>query len=591
MKNNFLKYAIGLTTAAGLIACTTMVKRQMASTMTSFYDSDTCELNFCAEKKYDLVSSAGREDLEKNLNRLIDKSASFKDSRSTSLDMDELIRFNLGETSVVKASTAAIAVLKTDDPATASVKIDEIFAALKNNFRPPLDTEFQIFKLPIEFFKRVYYNKVDKQNLSDAAYTQDPAVSSLWKPVAPIKTLDVYTGFGRSDVNDYSDVVCEYDKAKSGWGMNPGFHIECDSKKFKVKVGNEVNSAPFNTRLYWALGYNVPVIDYVDKPLIKYSRKLLVQFNSRRVENFKFKLGDKVVKKLDHSNYHSPFEYIKEVVLKNETVVPVDEFKRKLLKDSVTLRSEVNDGNYNVDFENQIKFIRFKPAAYLEKDDDVEIGAWRYDQLGHENRREVRGLQILAAWVGNFDMRMDNTRLTYDKKSPSVIRHALVDVGSGLGESSLLPFKSSSDVEQMPWIVTKTYQDSVGDGEKVDRLQIIGLMNIEVNKAFQKMSFQDGAWMVNKLCQITADQLKGSLIAAGLNSAEARLAYEKLLSRRNQMVTDFELTNDLASCIKPVNQKLTYSESSNGYFTATLANGLIVRAKNGLNYIDKGHLR
>ncbi|MBC7466190.1 MAG: hypothetical protein H7256_09365 [Bdellovibrio sp.] len=590
MKKHFFKYVFSFTTAAGLIACTTLVKRQVASTSTSFYDSDNCSLNSCAEKRYDLVSSADRDDLEKNLNRLIEKSTSLKDSRTNSLDMDELIKFNLGETSIVKASTAAIQVLNTDDAATASVKIDEIFAALKNNFRPPLDTEFQIVKLPIEFFKRVYYNKVDKTNLSDAPYQQDPAVSSVWKPVSAIKSLDVYTGFGRAEANDYSDVVCDYDKPKAGWGMNPGFHIKCGTKKFKMKIGNEVYSSPFNTRLYWALGYTVPVIDFIERPLIKYDRNILTQFNSRRNENFKLKIGDKVVKKIDHSIYHSPFDYIKEVVFKNETVMPVEEFKKHLLKDFAD-GAEGKDANYNVEFENQVKLIRFKPAAYLEKSEDVEIGAWRYDQLGHENRREIRGLQILAAWVGNFDMRMDNTRLVYDKQNPSVLKHALVDVGSGLGESRLLPFKTSSDVENMPWIVTKTYQDAVSDGEKVDRLQIIGLMNIEVNKAFQKMSFQDGAWMVNKLCQFTSDQLKSTLIAAGLNSAEARLAYEKLLSRRNQMIADFELTKDLAYCVKPANQKLNYTESNNGYFTATLANGVIIRARNGLNYVDKGHLR
>ncbi len=575
-----------------LVSCILTPKRYVAqsegNTIVSFYDASTCSQNHCDERKYNLNDSAERNALVNNLQILAEKSKNLKSENVSSNLMDESIQFNLGHKSIAKSASFAAKIAHNDEVNAASEKIRELFAALKNNFIPPIDSEFQLLSLPIALLKLSQYNTV-WLNSRGEKYLMDPIASTFWIP-KDLENLNYYAGFGRKKPANLSNIVCNYDKAKAGWGINPGFHAECGGQKYKVKLGQEVYSSSFNARIYWALGYNVPTIDFVETPVINYDRRLLTEFNSRKIENFKVKLGLAELKKIDHINYHSPFDYIKEVVLADNSTATSTELRKLLFLNPELAKPEQDLQNYNTEFESKIKKIVLMPASFLTKDDSIEVGAWKFSELGHENRRELKGLQMLAAWVGNFDMRMDNNRLIFDKNaSGNSYKHALVDVGSGFGNSNFLPTKSSSDINAMPWKATQI-TDTTEQTQVVKQIQITGLIHIEANQAFKNMSLQDGQWMIAKLCAISDEQIKVTLIASGLTSAEARLAYEKLLTRRTQMVDDFQLSRELSQCLRSTNMSLSYVEDSDGPFDAKLQNGVRITARRGAYKIENGQL-
>ncbi|MEJ7729000.1 MAG: hypothetical protein WKG00_07290 [Polyangiaceae bacterium] len=56
------------------------------------------------------------------------------------------------------------------------------------------------------------------------------------------------------------------------------------------------------------------------------------------------------------------------------------------------------------------------------------------DRVPHENRRELRGLRVFAAWLGHTDMKQDNTLDMYvDKNGRKFLQHYLIDFGETLG--------------------------------------------------------------------------------------------------------------------------------------------------------------
>jgi hypothetical protein len=56
------------------------------------------------------------------------------------------------------------------------------------------------------------------------------------------------------------------------------------------------------------------------------------------------------------------------------------------------------------------------------------------DSIDHEDRRVLRGLKVLAAWLGHTDMKIDNTLDMYvEENGKHFLRHYLLDFGEALG--------------------------------------------------------------------------------------------------------------------------------------------------------------
>lgn len=537
-------------------------------------------------------------ELENHIRLLLQQSNNEKKTepkQKKALTMSEAIKFNAvdkGYRAGLKNILEQINVIKkasTDSEKNNAIyKIQLISKTLQNKYIPPIKTSFEATLVPIYILKYNYNQRIDKETVGPDSRL-NPENSLLWtNQISKISALNLFSyRFKKIETS-----ICEYEKAKSGWGVHPGFHIDCGDESYKLKFGNEVYSGPLNSRIYLALGYQSPEINYAQSVNVKYDRRMFTEFNSRKTATFTVTvLGQKAF--ASSQKYSSDlFDSAYEFVLTNGQHISSKEIKKTLLNTDINGRPPV-DADFNASIESTIDYVTFKGVTITTKTDETEIGPWKVDDLDFTKKREFRGLMVLSAWLGNFDVRMDNNRLiqTADENKISQLKLALVDVGSGLGNSNSVLFKSSSALNEMSWAVTQTYKDGGGEVEAKDRLQMVGYLTLELNKTFEQVQLSDAQWMLRQMCQISKPQLEQALVAAGLSSAGVKLAEAKLLNRRNKMIEDFEMQPELqSSCYSPVDKKFNFDPKLDGLVEISSATGEKIIAPDRNDIVKNGIL-
>lgn len=418
-------------------------------------------------------------------------------------------------------------------------EIQVLMASYENNLAYPIKKHYQILpEVPYYLIKGLRHPTIRSSGES----SPDPTGSSFWQP-KKIEGMNLRTGFGRDSLPDFEKTVCTYVEPKSGWGAHPGFTVNCGGKEnVKFKLGDEIYSGPFNTRIFWALGYNVTAIDPVRELKVAYDRRLLSEFHSRRHLEYDVRFLFLKIKKLVVTNYEDPFVSIRYARLKDGQTLSGSELKKRLFrvipagdpKQKDYQRPEEIRGNFREELERQISYLAFVPGAMAADPDGIKaIGPWKYEDFDTAERREVRAVQLLSAWVGNFNMRWENTRLSYVKNGDSwELKHFFSDVGSGLGESRSLFHMSNSEVKDMAWSVTEPARGGV---------KLSGFVQNSPNAAFDQMSLEDARWILKRIASLSEKQLADALSATGMSPELQSLALKKLISRRAHMIRDFGL--------------------------------------------------
>jgi len=180
-------------------------------------------------------------------------------------------------------------------------------------------------------------------------------------------------------------------------GGNPGFLMKDGTgRRFLIKFDTEQNpglqtaAGVIVNRIFWTAGYNVPS---------------------------------------DHV-----FEFRKEELTIERGAMYTDVRKNKQPFDAQQVdavlftAAKQEDGSYRA-FASQ--FLDGKPKGGFtpdgKRDDDPN------DRVRHEHRRELRGLRVLASWVGHTDMKEDNTLDMYvDDKGRRYLKHYFLDFGEAL---------------------------------------------------------------------------------------------------------------------------------------------------------------
>jgi len=170
------------------------------------------------------------------------------------------------------------------------------------------------------------------------------------------------------------------------------------------------------------------------------------------------------------------------------------------------------------------------------------LGPWRYvgtrdddpnDVVPHEDRRELRGMRVLAAWLGRQDAREANTLDTWIAEpnrpadgSPGRIIHYQLDVGETLGA------KWGWDIDRrmgkaymIDWSTTATDLVTFGVVRRpwdTSRItpghELFGYFNVRdfdpeswkseyPNPAFSRMTERDAAWMTRILARFTPEHI------------------------------------------------------------------------------------
>jgi hypothetical protein len=525
-----------------------------------------------------------------------------------------------GDRDALAAMRALVSRVSTAEPppCDALVTIAEIGDSLQLESQRPVPAKVDLVQVP-SYYLNLLHASVGKGTtpaypLAPANPRQgsaasdpslrDPAPSSFWSRPKDIAALDLYHQFG--PILETGREPCLYDEPKTSYGTTPGFSILCGGKGIKVKFGavklggrspQAKDSEPTATRLFGALGYHVEPNDYAPEIRLRYDRRILLEFNSRKDLSLTITaLGFIPVYRLKVQGVVDPFSYVRSAVLKNGAVLTPESLAIRLLTADVLARSAraarksprgTRAEHYRPDaaaFEESIDYLVMEGANIQARDSGGEnIGPWAWDRLDHERRRELRGAGLLAAWMNYYDARWDNNRLKLadsgqgGSEPPGVI-HSISDLGSVLGRAESFRVAEGNLVNEFPWTCTEPpAKDRRGREKKPFR--VVGYKPVMPNGAFREMTVEDARWMARLIAQLTEDQIVEALLASGFGSAEIKVYTEKLLSRRDRMIEDLGLSGEIAP-LRPGGslRAFDYDPRRDGPVRATLPDGSVVTA-------------
>ena len=203
--------------------------------------------------------------------------------------------------------------------------------------------------------------------------------------------------------------------------------------------------------------------------------------------------------------------------------------------------------------------------------DGRPVGPFRYhgmrsddpnDVIPHENRRELRGLRLFAAWTNHDDTRSQNTQDSWvEEDGRRFIRHYLIDFGSSFGSGSvdlLLPnlsFQYWLDLGEVRsnalsfGLRTPAYRKvrwpnypefaSVGRWES-EFYEPRSWRNEYPNPAFVRMTDRDAFWAAKIIIRFTPEELR-AIVETGQFSDPREEEYflEVLIERQRKTAREY----------------------------------------------------
>jgi hypothetical protein len=296
-------------------------------------------------------------------------------------------------------------------------------------------------------------------------------------------------------------------------GLTPGFEVR-DGRggRYVIKMDPvnipDLSSAAevIATKIFYAIGYNAP-------------ENYIVRYDPAKFEEDRF--GDKAPL--------TPFRF------------------RRMIRRVPRLP----DGRMRVTASKYIPGVPIGPFRYYgtRADDPNDI-------FPHEDRRELRGFRLIAAWTNHDDTRAQNTQDTWvEAGGKHYVEHYLLDFGSTFGSGSVdmqfpnLSFQYWLDTKQVKrnmwgfgfnvpyyrkvkWPKYPAYQ-SVGrwEGEYFIAEE---WRNDYPNPAFVRMTARDAFWAAKIIMSFTAEELRAIVETGEYSEAELSEYFLEVLIARQQ---------------------------------------------------------
>jgi hypothetical protein len=337
---------------------------------------------------------------------------------------------------------------------------------------------------------------------------------------------------------DSLDLKLESTRIVSGKpnGVYPGFMVkDAQGKRYMLKVDGGIqgphnsSSDVVGSRLYYAAGFDVPC-----NRVVRIERSALVVDAKARMDR-----GDGV----------------------KTPMVEAD-------VDAILARGQrAPDGSW-----------RAVASRYL---DGRPLGPWRYhgtrdddrnDIVPHEDRRELRGARLLAAWTNHWDSREQNTLSMWVETRPGegFIRHHLLDFGDCFGtfagpNASVVkrrghvhwfdPGQVAADFATLGLIERPWDKARLGPTGPFLGYYDVALFEPESwsptypNPAFGRMTERDAAWMARIIAHIDERDLRAAVSTARLEPRIAEEWVRVLLGRRQKILARY-LTR-LSALVQP----------------------------------------
>jgi hypothetical protein len=281
-------------------------------------------------------------------------------------------------------------------------------------------------------------------------------------------------------------------------GANPGFRVNVNGTKFMLKTDDTqleraTGAATIASRIYYAAGWwsTCESIVYFKKSALKLKPGLTIKAN----------------------------------------VGPPKQFNQALL-DSILVKTGRRGELYRADASRWLPGVPLGPFTYEGKRSDDPS-----DVIAHENRRDLRGARVIAAWLNHFDSREQNSMSTWisdEEKNPAsagYVRHWYIDLGDcfgsewavdgfsrRLGQSYLLDFGhiagdfASFGAIERPWERARRTPGFENFGYFSARDFDPDTWRGEYpNPAFMRMTERDAAWAARIIARFTPEHVRSAV--------------------------------------------------------------------------------
>jgi len=202
----------------------------------------------------------------------------------------------------------------------------------------------------------------------------------------------------------------------------------------------------------------------------------------------------------------------------------------------------------------------------------ASIGPWRYegtrsddpnDVVAHEDRRELRGARLLAAWLDHTDSREENTLASWMPAGQGLgwVQHAFIDFSDCLGNIWDPPALGRAIGHEYlfdPATIAKNLitfgiphpdwqrarfgpSDPVFGYYDSERFDPEAWRSYYPLPAFERMTERDGAWMARIMAHVTPEQLSRA-IRTGLMGSELNAELLRTLEGRREKILRRYLT-------------------------------------------------
>jgi hypothetical protein len=177
------------------------------------------------------------------------------------------------------------------------------------------------------------------------------------------------------------------------------------------------------------------------------------------------------------------------------------------------------------------------------------------DQIKHENRRELRGLKVFAAWLNHFDTKMQNSLDVYvGEPGEGYVKHHLIDFASTLGaygDQAVKRFGYEFGLDVWPTVGRTVTLGLVEDTwvqlERPDGLSEVGIFDVETfepnrwkpdlpHSSMASMNDLDGYWAAKIVASFSESDLRVLLAQGKYRNPEAvEFLLQGLLGRRDKI--------------------------------------------------------
>lgn len=304
-------------------------------------------------------------------------------------------------------------------------------------------------------------------------------------------------------------------------GANPGFRVDVDGTKFMFKTDDDVieratGATAIASRLYYAMGYFAAcdAVVYFNRAALKLTPGLRVKAN----------------------------------------VGPSRPFDEAMLGRTLAKTGRRGD-MYRATASRWLPGRMLGPFTYEGRRADDPS-----DVIVHENRRDLRGARVIAAWLNHFDSREQNSMATWlpvDPKDPASaghVRHWYIDLGDSFGSEWVVDdfsrrngFSYSFDVAHIvgDFATLGVVERPWDRAKRTPGAEIFGYFSVRdfdpdtwhgeyPNPSFGRMTERDAAWATRILARFTDAHVEAAVRVGDFTEPRhTRFLTDVLVERRN----------------------------------------------------------